>query len=580
MEPGVQRQVTASSSRPPPSQSILRKPRPSHSGPRPTPRFDLPTGYPSDDDGGETAKRTDVTGYDGSVVEEENKSTASATDDATTSSVGGGGNNKSTSSRSENNTPKPSSFVDSSKATTSKEETRKPVKPKPGKKKFAVTASGAAKKRPIISRRTVSHSSQGSHSSVGSEPGPSKPSRQPQSTQIVEEDEANDDLLPVDNMSASVSPANDRSSAEPLQTYQQSFVQTHTYRNVPLSDKAAGKQPSRPLYSSQMERTSSQASESTVVSSISGSTAASATTGILPDAPLGSATSAMPGSTSAPPVGSLHLPPARLESSPVQASGSIVSPASSSVLEMPMTSRNFPVAHRPSPSSGSLVRPGGGLTRQSTMPYERSSAQRQQITRGGSTTSLALMRSPTRANPPSSAFIGQGSAAAPGMSSPPSSFAAPLMGRSISQDSYGSRLRPLLRQYPSPKLGPMRSATVAAPSMVAVSGQFMDPEGPDTFSIYSKTSLDDNEEDEEDGPELSSFKGDSGSSSFLDPQVTQRPLFTPTRPTQTPRIPFARTRSQLNVILDREKERLGEGNYNSWNESRGSRDHDSQRRGS
>ncbi|EPE08433.1 hypothetical protein F503_01216 [Ophiostoma piceae UAMH 11346] len=582
-EPGVQRQVTASSSRPPPSQSILRKPRSSQSGPRPTPRFDLPTGRPVGDNGGGATNPTDVTEYDGSVVEEENNYTASASNDATTTSVGSeGGTSEKTSSHSKDGTPKPPASANSSKTVTSKQETRKPVKSKPAKKKFAVSASGASKKRPLISRRPVSHSSHGSQSSVGSEPGPSKPSQQPQNTQIAEEDEADDDLLPIDNMSASVSPANDRSFAEshqvyqqPLQTYQQSFVQTHTYRNSPLSDKAAGKQPSRPLYSSQMERTLSQASESTVVSSISGSTVASATAGTLPDAPLGSAASAI--------AGSLHLPPARLESSPVQASGSIVSSIGSSILDMPMVSRNFPVAERPIPSSGSLARPGGGLTRQSTMPYDRSSVQRQQIIRGGSTTSLASMRSPIRANPSSSALISQGSPAAPAMSTPPPLFAAPLMGRSISQDSYGSRPRPL-RQYPSPKPEPMRSTTVAAPSMIAVSGQFMDPEGPDTFSFYSKTSLDDKEEEEEDGQELSSsFKGESSSSfssSFQDPQVTQRPLFTPTRPTQTPRIPFARTRSQLNVILDREKERLGEGNYKSWNESRGGRDHDSQRRGS
>lgn len=115
----------------------------------------------------------------------------------------------------------------------------------------------------------------------------------------------------------------------------------------------------------------------------------------------------------------------------------------------------------------------------------------------------------------------------------------------------------------------------------------MDPEGPDTFSFYSKTGLDDSKEEEEDDDlELSSsFKAEgrsslSSNSSFAEPHTTQRPLFTPTRPTQTPRIPFARTRSQLNVILDREKERLGKGNYNSWNESRGGRDHDMHKHGS
>ncbi|CAK7241207.1 MAG: hypothetical protein STHCBS139747_002667 [Sporothrix thermara] len=139
--------------------------------------------------------------------------------------------------------------------------------------------------------------------------------------------------------------------------------------------------------------------------------------------------------------------------------------------------------------------------------------------------------------------------------------------------------------------------------MVAASGVFLDGEGPDPFELYAKTGLSDTLDDDLDGghdlppyvPENGSFSATFQSpssfqtnfptsssfptaSSLTDSQpAPPRPLFTPTRPAQTPRIPFARTRSQLNVILGREKERLGEGSYASWQESRGARDqHDHQ----
>lgn len=555
--------LSSSSTRPAPAQSILRKPRPSFSGPRPTPRFALPSGEPFEAQDGET---------------EEVHSGAStvANDDAATSSIGSGTGSTDTnrSDHRETKSAKPSSSSggsSNSKTVSSKREANKPSKGKTTKKKFVVNSS-TSKRRTMVSKRSGSHGSQSSGASdgPGSREPPSyfPPRHSGESLVGVEEEEAEDNILPPALSSPQI--------PDPIPSRSRTLRQQRQSPKLSaMTEKAAGKQPVRPQPLAEQERTSSPASESTAVSSVSGSAAGSVTGSSATPAPVPATTTRKRSSFAQYVTG-------------VSGPGSLASSGDSSGLEMPIAFRNRQSAQRPNIPGGpaAVPRPGGGLIRQSTLPYELGQSYRQQIGRTGSSTAMTPTRGAGPTMPPTSAYMGPGSGAAPGLSA--AVTAAPMMGRSMSQDSYGTRPR-LVQGYQSPILGPMRSSTVTAPSMVAASGVFMDAEGPDTFELYAKTGLDEPLDEPEDrdqpsymsesGSFSSSFQAPSSfqnatSSSFQDSQpMPPRPLFTPTRPTQTPRIPFARTRSQLNVILDREKERLGEGSYASWQESRGARDH-------
>ncbi|CAK7229987.1 hypothetical protein SEUCBS140593_007430 [Sporothrix eucalyptigena] len=546
--------LSSSSSRPAPAQSILRKPRPSFSGPRPTPRFALPSGEPSEAEG---------------EAEEQSRENTAANDDAATSSAG------SVSGSTDTNRPDhPESRPTKASSTTSKakgkRDTNKLGKIKASKKKFVVNST-ASKRRTVVSKRSGSHGSQSSGASEGpgSREAPSYLAPRHSGESLIEvEEETEDDILPA-TLGTPESPG-------PIISRSRTPKQRQPQQTPALTEKAAGKQPVRPQSQSQPDQASSPASESTAVSSMSGSA-----TGSIPDntvpAPVPATTTRGARSSFAQYVTGVSGAP-----------GSLASSGGSSGLEMPVALRNRQAAtQRASLTSAPALspRPGGGLIRQSTLPYEIGQSHRQQLGRIGSSTAMPSARGHGNA-PPTSAYMSPSSGAAPGLSA--ATIAAPQMGRSMSQDSYG--VRPRLG-YQSPVLGPMRSSTVAAPSMVAASGVFLDGEGPDPFELYAKTGLDDPLEDFE-GRDLAPYVPESGSfsstfqssssfqnsSSFTDsqPVVPQRPLFTPTRPTQTPRIPFARTRSQLNVILGREKERLGEGSYASWQESRASRDHHDQ----
>ncbi|KAL1895042.1 hypothetical protein Sste5346_005462 [Sporothrix stenoceras] len=581
--------LSSSSTRPAPSQSILKKPRPSFSGPRPTPRFALPSGQTSEPSG-QTSEAEEE-----DVEEVPSGGSTGANEDAATSSVGSGtsstGTNRSDHRETkETKSTKSSIGSSNSKATPDKHKASgRLVKGKATKKKFVVNSS-ASKRRTVVSKRSGSHGSQSSAASDGA-PGSREqtsyfpPRHSGESLVGVEEEEVEESILPP----ALASPQ----SPDPIPSRSRTLRQQRQSPKLSaaMTEKAAGKQPAvtawpQPL--TEQERTSSPASESTAVSSVSESVSGSVPGTTPAPMPAPTATSAVTASRK-------RSSFAQYVTGVSQGPGSLASSGGSSGgLEMPVAFRHRQSTQRPTIPSGpaAIPRPGGGMIRQSTMPYEPGQSHRQQLGRIGSSITMSSNRGMPHALPPTSAYISPSSGAAPGLSA--AVPAAPMMGRSMSQDSYGTRPR-LVPGYQSPILGPMRSSTVVtAPSMVAASGVFMDAEGPDTFELYTKTGLGGSdevpEEEPEDGSsELPSYMSESGSfsssfqapssfqnvasSSFQDtPPVMPRPLFTPTRPTQTPRIPFARTRSQLNVILDREKERLGEGSYASWQESR-SRDH-------
>ncbi|ERT00193.1 hypothetical protein HMPREF1624_03563 [Sporothrix schenckii ATCC 58251] len=560
--------LSSSSTRPAPAQSILRKPRPSLSGPRPTPRFALPSGEPSEAE--EDEQNVQLGG------------SSEANEDAVTSASSiGSGNGSTDTNHSDHRESKPikhsssSSNNSNSKTASSKREAvTKSGKGKAAKKKFVVNSS-ASKRRTVVSKRSGSHGSQSSGASEGpgSREPPSyfPPRHSGESLVGVEEEELEDAILPP-ALSSPQSPNPMPSKSRVLKQ------QRRSPKLAAMTEKAAGKQPAGHQPLADPERTSSPASESTAVSSVSGSVAGSVTGTTTAPAPT-LATASRKRSSFAQYVTGASGGPGSLASSGGSSGG----------LEVPVAFRNRQSTQRPKIPGGpeAIPRPGGGLIRQSTMPYEPGQSHRQQLSRISLTTTMPSSRGTAHALPPTSAYVGPGSAAAPGLSA--AAPAAPMMGRSMSQDSYGTRPR-LIPGYQSPILGPMRSSTVTAASMVAAKGVFMDAEGPDTFELYAKTGLEEppeepDDDDKEDSSELPAYMSETGSfsssfqapssfqnaasSSFQDTQpALPRPLFTPTRPAQTPRIPFARTRSQLNVILDREKERLGEGSYASWRESR------------
>ncbi|KIH91392.1 hypothetical protein SPBR_01339 [Sporothrix brasiliensis 5110] len=562
--------LSSSSTRPAPAQSILRKPRPSLSGPRPTPRFALPSSEPSEAE--EDEQNVQLGG------------SSEANEDAVTSASSiGNGNGSTDTNHSDHRESKPIKHSSNSSnnsgrkpASSKREAVTKSGKGKAAKKKFVVNSS-ASKRRTVVSKRSGSHGSQSSGASEGpgSRETPSyfPPRHSGESLVGVEEEELEDAILPP-ALSSPQSPNPMPSKSRVLEQ------QRRSPKLAAMTEKSAGKQPAGHQPLADPERTSSPASESTAVSSLSGSVAGSATGTTAAPAPT-LATASRKRSSFAQYVTGASGGPVSLASSGGSSGG----------LEVPVAFRNRQSTQRPKikiPGGPEAIpRPGGGLIRQSTMPYEPGQSHRQQLSRIGLTTTMSSSRGTAHALPPTSAYVGPGSAAAPGLSA--AAPAAPMMGRSMSQDSYGTRPR-LVPGYQSPILGPMRSSTVTAASMVAAKGVFMDAEGPDTFELYAKTGLEEppeepDDDDKEDGSELPAYMSETGSfsssfqapssfqnaasSSFQDTQpALPRPLFTPTRPAQTPRIPFARTRSQLNVILDREKERLGEGSYASWQESR------------
>ncbi len=519
--------LSSSSSRPPPAQSILRKARPSLSGPRPTPRFTLPDSAAQPED-------------------EDNHSNASISDGAVTSSVGSGsvsGAEINVTQATRSSTA--SSTADHEKPAPAHRDGRRPSKSKLAKKKFVVSSS-ASKRRTVLSKRT---SSTGSHSSVGSE-GPSTRdgllhlSPRLSESPVVEEEAQDSEYFSMASASSG--------------QQQQSQVLPQSEVPPTMTEKAAGKQPEqRPFLGRQEE----------VVRQV-----ATTTNGFMGGG-------AGPAAKAKPIVSEQRASLAQQIPNLAAYSGSLASSGGSSTLEMPMVPPKKLPTQKPSQTSRDLFPPtSSGLRQNTTVPYGLRQPELGQASSSAATTP----RPPVRMAP-TSAYMGLG----PSTGIPPRLMAsvtsAPRMSRSQSQDSYGPRLRSERDLYQAPSLaGPdMRAATTAAPSMVDANGEFLDPEGPDTFEMFARTGLDQAlfEEIQDRGPPSAMFRGGSYSSSYQDMQSLQRPHFTPTRPTQTPRIPFARTRSQLNIILGREKERLGEGNYASWQEARARRDsNESQRK--
>lgn len=476
------KKISSSSTRPPPSQSILKKPRPSLSGPgsRPTPRFALPSGAPSE---GEPHRG------------------AAASDD-----IGEG------SAASEQSAPKERG----SKSGGVKHDARK-AKAKPVKKKFVASVS-SSKRKAVVAKRTNSHSSTGS-AGVAEASGARELIAAPRHSEeaLIEDEPMSIIASPVGvpSRGANVLPRADGSAPNVARQ-----AAPPAPPAPPKSTRAARKQPMPPQSLRPQLYTSSPTSVSTAASvrSVAGSASATAGRGQRPV-------------------------PVQQRSRQPAAPGSLGSSGGSVILDMPfMATRNRQAA------SQALASPGGTSRRQFTLPTVPS--ERKMFA------------------------AGQGSAlgGAIGLGSPPAPSTAdaipPRLSRSLSQDSYGRQHLGFASQRPGlPGIG---SAVTAAPSMVAASGELIDTEGPDPFELYAQTGLDDTSDTDRPTAESSSYNEHS---------PVQR-QFTPTRPSQTPRIPFARTRSQLNIILDREKERLGQGNFTTWQESR-NRDHhgDDQRPG-
>ncbi|EFX01852.1 hypothetical protein CMQ_4923 [Grosmannia clavigera kw1407] len=501
------KKISSSSTRPPPSQSILKKPRPSLAGPRPTPRFALPSGEPADDKPKEGAATGD------NAVEGNNVLKAGAS-----AAVG--------STSSEQSTPKPkeqsSVITPSSKSGTAKQDGRK-AKPKHAKKKF-VAGMASSKRKAVVAKRSNSHSSTGSAATEARE---LVSSRQSEQTAVEEEgvgemDEM-DEIGEIEGIVSSSLGLSDRGAdVSPRAHASASNLERQAAR--PKGTETAGKQPTQPpplppvrpqLYTSSPTLMSPTAS----VGSVTGLATAAAARGPQPVV--------------------VHQGPGLSAASGQAAtSASLESTGGSGILEISMASRNR------RPVSQVLGGPGGTPSRQYTMPEV--SSQRKRLATGQ----------------------GFGVTGAPAPISP--GAIPPRLSRSLSQDSYARHHVGDGAQRPALPHG-IGSAAIAAPSMVAASGVLIETEGPDPFELYAQTGLDDDEEAERPLVESSSYNEHS---------PVQRQLFTPTRPSQTPRIPFARTRSQLNIILDREKERLGQGNFASWQESR-HRDHegDDQRSG-
>lgn len=123
---------------------------------------------------------------------------------------------------------------------------------------------------------------------------------------------------------------------------------------------------------------------------------------------------------------------------------------------------------------------------------------------------------------------------------PTDEHVAPIMARS-SSNIESRRPRELTPGRPPPR--GLLSSSVAATSDVAVRGTF-DFENPDPASILGSTM-----------PEESSLSGlvsRPSTASLLEAR------FTPTQPSPTPAVPLGRSKSQLTLLLEREKARVGD----------------------
>lgn len=477
------KKISSSSARPPPHQSIL-KTRPSN-GPRPTPRFALPSGEPSEDEADPITP----------ISEEATAEFDSASGSTPESTLG----LKSPTEQQPHNAH--------GKSGTPKHDARK-VKPKANKKKF-VAGSSALKRKIVVSKRANSHSSAGSTGpeAVGGGGGPRELLKAPRHPGqiIIKEEEVGD--------GASTSSASSKRDSDASPKKHASAAQLR-------SAKAVGKQPMTSPKKAKAEKA-----------------------GASPSGPV--------------PNTKHHQRPTLVHQVSGQSgtSESVESLAGSGTLKMPVASRNK------APESRPAIVPGGSASRHRYTLPARSELSTSQGAGGGflpkpavASGSMAVLSAS-----PTSTIIETSAGPSAGMSKalPEIHSAIPLrLCRSVSQDSYGSQYRPDGSLRSALPLGVGRTVT-ATPSMIAASGIFLETEGPDPFELYAQTGLDDEDV-------VGGLAGDGNRSG-------QRPLFTPTRPTQTPRIPFARTRSQLNIILDREKERKerqSEGSFASWRSSR------------
>ena len=123
---------------------------------------------------------------------------------------------------------------------------------------------------------------------------------------------------------------------------------------------------------------------------------------------------------------------------------------------------------------------------------------------------------------------------------PTDDHVAPIMARS-SSNIESRRPRELTPGRPPPR--GLLSSSVAATSDVAVQGTF-DFENPDPSSILGTTLP------EETG--LSGLVSRPSTASLLEAR------FTPTQPSPTPAVPLGRSKSQLTLLLEREKARVGD----------------------
>lgn len=553
--------LPSSSSRPVTTSSILRKQKSMSSGLRPTPRFALPFKEAKAGGGTEESPERNADKEKNLPIPEPDKDTKNGKSDEI-----------------ESKPAKAPTLDIRAKPSAGKRDVSKRVNVKASKKKIVVSVA-ASKRKTVVSKRFGAQRSQYLEASedLASRAKRSPyllPNRSEESLLDVGEDDDEFQATVVD------SPACPGSQSSTTRT----IGQRSRSQPPAILDNSSGKRPARTLSFVQQVPEILPVPDDTAVESAS--LPAVSTTG-----------TDMPRSVPAKITGETPL------SRPYYYIGSSTELRSPAANDSLPDSKNFAAMHYGQPAQQSnlikmrtaTTRPGGGLVRQTTLPYDMGQGHRQQLARVGSPT-VAPMSVGLSPAPPIRAYQGPGPGSGTAQALSAARISAPQMMRSMSQDSYVVQSRV---GYRSPILGPMRSPTIAAPSMVAASGIFLDGEGPDPFELYARTGLDQSLEDLEDrelAPHMpqsrsygTTFQGPSSfhysssfqrPSSFTDSQpVNQKPIFAPTRPTSTPRIPFARTRSQLNVILGREKERLGENNYASWQESRGAKDHDDHNRG-